>query len=466
VNITDVSFQNSAIPMLVVTADEDHKVIDINTAAEKFLGLSRKSLIELPVQNIFESCRSEPKETNNNTLISNLTFKRNGQHSSLQVFSLATKTPDKPIKLLILNYPSDIQHYSAPEDQKMRKAASFGRERLYKEIIDESNALVYVKDPEGRYKFVNRAFKRFFGLTGEQVVGRYDYEVLGNEYYEHIRKGDEKVLQSKEPFRQEEHITINKEKNFFVTQKSVVLSPDKKEHWICGISTDINSQKLTEKELKVALEERNVLLQEVHHRVKNNLAIINAMIELQLFDIDYKPAVKKFTKCQLRIKSIAIIHELLYQSQSLSKVDFKQVLKKMIKMVINSLPHEPEIETSLTLSDVFLNINQGIPLALLINELISEIIFRMAENKRRLHLKISLSELKNERVQIEFKATEEPYLRSLRNDGTKPLSWKLIEILKEQLDAEIALHSDKCDKQYTIRFKRKEVKGAGSNFFC
>jgi len=134
----------------------------------------------------------------------------------------------------------------------------------------------------------------------------------------------------------------------------------------------INERKATELVIKAALTEKNILLAEIHHRVKNNLAIIASLLNLQLGSIENKEAKAILTDSKNRVKSMALIHDSLYKSENLSEIDFSEYTKELIDEIQYSYPtlaNTITVNTSIT--NVTLNVNTAIPCGLILNELLT-----------------------------------------------------------------------------------------------
>lgn len=135
---------------------------------------------------------------------------------------------------------------------------------------------------------------------------------------------------------------------------------------------DITPQKLAEDKLQSSLQEKEVLLREVHHRVKNNLQVIQALISLQSRQIKDGSAVEMYKESQNRIRSMALVHERLYQSTNLSRIEFAEYLRSLVVHLFHSLlPDTSRIGLKLDLEPVELDINIAIPCGLIVNELVS-----------------------------------------------------------------------------------------------
>lgn len=131
-------------------------------------------------------------------------------------------------------------------------------------------------------------------------------------------------------------------------------------------------RKRTERKILASLKEKDVLLKEIHHRVKNNMQIISSLLRLQSRGIENEKARKIFEVSQNRIKSIALIHETLYQSENLAKIDFSSYIRKLTTHLLSLYRREEKkLKLDLEVQKVFLDINKAIPCGLIINELVS-----------------------------------------------------------------------------------------------
>lgn len=126
-----------------------------------------------------------------------------------------------------------------------------------------------------------------------------------------------------------------------------------------------------QKDLESSLNEKETLLAEIHHRVKNNLAVVSGMLQIQSYKETDEQVRKKLMDSTMRIKSMANIHEQLYQSKSFSNMAFDVGLRNLVKTVIETLDNSSEIEPDFDLDPVTLNINQAIPCSLIVNEVIT-----------------------------------------------------------------------------------------------
>jgi len=125
-------------------------------------------------------------------------------------------------------------------------------------------------------------------------------------------------------------------------------------------------------ELSATLREREVLLQEIHHRVKNNLQVISSLINMQVRQLEDSPSRGALEECQTRVQAIALIHEKLYQSQDYSRVPFSDYARSLVGNVFSATGVSPNtIALKLAMEDLSLGVDKAIPCGLILNELIT-----------------------------------------------------------------------------------------------
>ena len=138
------------------------------------------------------------------------------------------------------------------------------------------------------------------------------------------------------------------------------------------IQRDITERKRAEERIRASLKEKEVLLKEIHHRVKNNLQIISSLLYLQASRTEHAGAVSALRESRNRIKSMALIHERLYQSANLASVDMGEYTRNLVSDLQRSYRiEESAVRLRLNIQDIPLGITEAIPCGLIINELVS-----------------------------------------------------------------------------------------------
>lgn len=149
------------------------------------------------------------------------------------------------------------------------------------------------------------------------------------------------------------------------------------------LADDITEKLRAEKQLQASLNEKEVLLAEIHHRVKNNLALVSGMLQMQVFDEENEEVVNKLNNSMLRVETMASIHQLLYESSSFSRLEFSKIINKLIKATHDSFSAGKEIDIEIETEPFELNINQAVPCSLIINEAVTNVYKHAFKNRQR-----------------------------------------------------------------------------------
>jgi PAS domain S-box-containing protein len=143
-----------------------------------------------------------------------------------------------------------------------------------------------------------------------------------------------------------------------------------KAHRMLGAMNDISARKLAQEQIAESLHEKEVLLKEIHHRVKNNLQVVSSLLNLQASTMTDPRAVEQLRESQHRIRTMALIHERLYQSQNLARIDFAEYLRSLVGYLSRSY-NTGNVRFDIVTESVKLEVNLAIPCGLIVNELVS-----------------------------------------------------------------------------------------------
>lgn len=325
-------------------------------------------------------------------------------------------------------------------------------------LIDSSPIAIYVLNFEGVVVDLwNDAAERMLGWKREEVLGRF----LPHVAKDHIREFG-RLLEhiKKEGGLTNIEITRNRKdgsKGAFRLNVGTIAAKDQQ---MLVLLEDITKEKEYEEKLKRSLHEKEVLLAEIHHRVKNNLAIIIGLIELHKEEVDDAGTRSLLNETQNRIYSIAGVHELLYQTESFSEIGIGEYIDKLIdRMQFTYKTDERKVSIDRDISSFHVNINQAIPLGLLLNELITNSFKHAFDGVENARISIEILE-KNDVLEVHYKDNGNGFDASVF-EKTNTLGMTLIKTLLDQLSAEFTI-DDQPGFDIKFRFKVKE-KGAHSN---
>ncbi len=226
---------------------------------------------------------------------------------------------------------------------------------------------------------------------------------------------------------------------------------------VSGIGHDITEKKLAEEKIKQSLKEKEVLLKEVHHRVKNNLQVISSILNLQSSYVADKKTIDLLKESQNRIKSMSFIHESLYQTKDFTSVNFSEYVQNISNnLLLSYRPKGKKIRLKQKIDNVFLNLDLAIPCGLVINELMSNALKYAFTKKSNGILIITIEVDKKENVRLTISDNGSGLPKGLDYRNTQSLGLQLVMVLVSQLRGTISLENKKGTK-YIVTFNKRNV---------
>jgi PAS domain S-box-containing protein len=317
-------------------------------------------------------------------------------------------------------------------------------------IIRSMTDLLIVTDVDGNITRTNTAATTLLGYQANALVGKALETILETKGTTH--GGDLRAIESTGSV---ESRCKRADDSEIPVLFSASIIRDLQGHdlgFVC-IAQDITELKEVENELRISLNEKEVLLKEIHHRVKNNLQVISSLLNLQARHLKDPEAQIVFRESQDRVKSMGLIHETLYQSKDFSKIKFDEYIQKLIAYISRSYkvtPHSVKIDHAI--GDIALGIDSAVPCGLLINELVSNA------------LKHAFPEGRKGKVTVALDCIENDYRLIVSDDGvgfaakteigkSNSLGLKLVASLTDQLGGQLELcHA--VGTKFTITFPK------------
>ncbi|MCE5215086.1 MAG: PAS domain S-box protein [Methanobacterium sp.] len=332
----------------------------------------------------------------------------------------------------------------------------------FRALLDETNDIIFLsKVPSGRFADFNKSASEQLGysyqemlemsvediMVPDEIQGMNDIisNLISTENLKN-RKTIETILKKKD------NTPINMEINL-----SVVCFSD--EPYIVMVARDITERKEFENTIKSSLNEKEMLLKEIHHRVKNNLQIISSLLALQEDYVKEDPtAVNVLQESRNRVISMAMIHEMLYQSKDLSHINFADYLRSMMSNLFHTYGVENVIKTEINVDKIYLNVETSVPLGLIISELVSNSLkYAFPEERDKNEILVSLHRLDGEfELVISDNGVGLPGNIDFKNPEST-LGLRLVNSLINQLDGSIELDRSQ-GTEFKINFKELEYK--------
>jgi two-component sensor histidine kinase len=191
-------------------------------------------------------------------------------------------------------------------------------------------------------------------------------------------------------------------------------------------------------QLSATLKEREILLQEIHHRVKNNLQVISSLINLQVRGLETGASRDALTECQARVYTIALIHESLYESRDYCNLPFSDYVRSLVTSVFQLAGASSTVSLQLDLAPVSLTVDRAIPCGLILNELIVNALKHAFPDGRRGIIRVQLQNLADDRVALLVK-DDGVGVPMDGDDHDGALGLQLVRTLAQQIHADLVV---------------------------
>jgi two-component sensor histidine kinase/HAMP domain-containing protein len=225
------------------------------------------------------------------------------------------------------------------------------------------------------------------------------------------------------------------------------------------LEQEVLERKRAEEKIKASLKEKEMLLKEIHHRVKNNLQVVSSMLKIQSGYSQDSNAVDMFRESQNRVRSIALIHEMLYQSKNLSKIDFSYYIKPITTHLMRTYGVDlSRIKLNINVKDVFLDLDSAIPCGLIINELFSNALKHAFPEGREGEVQIDFFQDRNQEFTLLISDNGVGLPGGMEFKNTASLGLQLVNALVDQLGGVIVFEG-RVGTSFRITFHNREIKG-------
>ncbi len=342
----------------------------------------------------------------------------------------------------------------AAEHCELMRALSH-EQRLLHNLLDNMPDAIYFKDRQHRFLRSNRVYASSLGLTDpKEAVGKTARDFLQAEAAEALEAEDDRVLTTGTPTTDTLAMPVEPAGRpvWLSTTRAPIRDEQGEVAGLVAIARDVSDTKEKEERLQAALAEKNLLLGEIHHRVKNNLQVVSSLLDLQSDRVD-NPAVLELLRdsCN-RVRSMAMIHQALYELGGFAEVDFAGFLDTLVPTLFESYGTDPSrITLAIDASGVQLPIKMAIPCGLLVNELIANALKHAFPDGRSGEIKVKLAKEADHQVRLSVSddGAGLPEGTDLEQAGT--LGLQLVGLLAEQLGATMTVERAQPTR-FTLRF--------------
>jgi PAS domain S-box-containing protein len=338
----------------------------------------------------------------------------------------------------------DVSNYELEQANRFLKDS----EEEYRTLFEMATFPIFVLDSAGVCINCNEAVLALFQCTKSDLTGRNIESFIKP----HLAGP---VSPKKSPWKTDASVELKWKESDKIIELTFIPAKFMTRQWTFVVGKDITERKLADKQIKTSLREKELLLKEIHHRVKNNLQVIKSLLRLQAGQIEDPRIAELFQECQNRIQSMAFIHERLYKSDQFSKIDFAEYIRELVDELYRSMRvSTKKVALDLRLDNVMLGIDQAVPCGLIVNEMVTNALKHafppsfMGENK----ITISLKESKKH-IALMISDNGAGIPADIDVTRASSLGLHLIALLsQDQLNGELELKRDQ-GTAFNLRFK-------------
>ncbi len=329
--------------------------------------------------------------------------------------------------------------------KQAQKALQQAKDQL-QAVLDTVPGLVSWISSDLYYLGVNQNLAAAFHLPPEKIVGQKvgfleseaEFAEFLSQFFANSTKTDSKII----------NFSINKESRSFL-----IVAQKYQQGFACvSVGIDITDRQKAEEKIKASLREKEVLLKEIHHRVKNNLYVVYSLLEMQADSILERGISRLFEDSQNRIYSMALIHDKLYRSQNLAQINFGDYLEDLVTNLFDSYNVNKErITLYINAAPISLNIETAAPCGLIVNELVSNIMKHAFPDDRAGIISVKCYQDWAGKIHLIVKDDGIGFPDNINFRNTNSMGFQVVCTLTEQLEGKIELVKD-CGTVFHLQF--------------
>ncbi|MFM1874357.1 MAG: hypothetical protein RL266_94 [Bacteroidota bacterium] len=448
------SIIDSSLDMIVAT-DIDYKINEFNAAAESTFGYSREEVLGKHLSVLFSDEQEMGKVlsriTNQGSLANEIINKKKDGTFFISFLSASVLKNERGEIVGAMGVSRDITAIKKAEEE-LRLS-----EERHRAIYDQAYIGIARIAKMGRFLLVNERLCDMLDYSAEELYKKTFYELgLAEEVEEGLVDWDQ-LLSGKIKNFSREQTYVRKDGELLSANVTVSLVRDSNDNpnYFVAVFEDITERKEYERQLEESIKEKEVLLKEVHHRVKNNMQVISSILNLQSSYITDENALGILRESQDRIKSMSFVHESLYQSKTLSEVNFAEYIQNITRNLYHSYGRpEGGIDLQFDLENIYLNLDTSIPCGLIINEIVSNSLKYAFQGREKGKICLEFSKLSDGRMKLIVSDDGIGLPKDFDIENAESLGLQLVTTLITQVSGELEIDVSRGTK-FNIVFKEQ-----------
>jgi PAS domain S-box-containing protein len=422
----------------------DGRYTDCNSSAERLLNGTKEQIIGKTLWDLAPEIQPNG-ESSSAIAMERLNLALSGDHQRFEWMqrTLSGREFDAEVSLIRIQIDGTVAVQAIFRDITEKKKADEAlrqSEEKYRILSEASPNAIYIIDRDATIVYANTYALNMLQKTIAEVKGRRIMDVFPAENAEMQIQIIVGVFQHGHNIRRDDHVIAIDGTDTWLSSIYTPLKDDagRVTAVLCA-SYDITDRKQMENQIATSLREKEYLLKEIHHRVKNNLQVISSLLSMQADKATDSKVVESLIDSQNRVKSIALVHEKLYQSKSLDQIEYGDYLNKIVLHLFDTYNVNPSvISCTIHAENIFVDINQAVPCSLIINEMLTN------------SLKYAFPDGRKGKITINFTTDAKNYMLTYHDNGigipegvtfdrSESLGMKLIYGLTQQLNGTVTL---------------------------
>ncbi len=368
-NVQDIFYQT----------DMNGIIIEISPSVERYTGFTREELIGTPVENVYY----DPQDRNKLLMILS---------ASGEVIDYELRLKAKNDRVIITSTSSHILIDSDGKpagvegslrditERTIFEEALKESEQIHRLLTDNATDVIWTMDLSGHFTYISPSIEKLRGYTVAEVMQQSIGETLMPESaviaQNFFTAGIEALKNGGNfpEFRGElEHTCKDGSSVWIEATVSVMCNTYGEVIGIVGVSRDISERKISEDKIKALLAEKELILKEVHHRIKNNMNTLSSLLTLQAETLEEPSAIAALADAGTRLQSMMVLYDKLYQSVDFKEISFQGYLSSLVDEVIGNFPNSSSVKINKSIDDFIIDVKLLQPLGIIINELLTNI---------------------------------------------------------------------------------------------
>lgn len=453
----NISYFMEAAPDAIVVVNREGSIVMVNQLTLNMFGYHKEELVGRKVEILVPERYRKIHIQHRDEYVANPKTRRMGEGRELAGLKKDGSEFSIEISLSPLTTSQGQFVISIIRDTTSRKKI----EAKVQGLLESAPDGIVVIDTNGNISIVNGQAEKLFGYSRIEMIGQ-PIEILVPDRYkeEHVTFRDGYIAHPKTRPMGAGRLLTGRKKDGSEFPVEISLSPLDTEQGllITSIVRDITDRRKAEEQIQASLKEKEALLKEIHHRVKNNLQVTSSLLSLQSGYIQDENAKALFMESQNRIKSMALVHEKLYQKNDLSRINFLDYAESLIQLLVRSFGNSISAKVKVNVSgdQVFLSIDSAIPCGLILNELVSNCFKHAFPGERSGEVNIQISSQPENRVTIKVADNGIGVPDNFNFENLESLGLQLVKTLVNQLNGTLSFQKN---DGLTVSFQFKDEGG-------